>query len=317
MAGTFDRIIGHKRACEVLRRMKENDRLSHAFLFVGPDHVGKTTIARAFLSSFFEKGTGMPGTHPDMIEIVREQDEKTGKYKTVISVEQIRDLREQLSMTALHGGWKTILIEEAHLLHTGAANALLKTLEEPSGKTLFILRASTTASVPATIASRCQILRFHLVLQEEIIAALRKRGLDLEEAQQLALLSGGAPGRAIRLVEDSAFRAQIETAFASTMRLFEADLSDRLRLAKELIPKDETKQQDTLDHILHTWETVLRDMLLISLGCKTQAIGANGFALKKDRGYWQRVLEAIVDMRQQTLSSLNPLLALEHILLIE
>ncbi|HBK34282.1 TPA: hypothetical protein DEP34_02490 [Candidatus Uhrbacteria bacterium] len=317
MVGTFDRIIGHKRACEVLRRMKENDRLSHAFLFVGPDHVGKTTIARTLLSSFFEKGTGTHGTHPDMIEIVREQDVKTGKYKTVISVEQIRDLREQLSMTALCGGWKTILIEEAHLLHAGAANALLKTLEEPSGKTLFILCASTIASVPATIASRCQILRFHSVPKEEIIAALRKRGLDLEEAQQLAILSGGAPGRAIRLVEDSAFRAQIETAFASTMRLFDADLSDRLRLVQELLPKDELKRQDMLDHLLHTWETVLRDMLLVQLGCSPRMEGTKNSAFKKDRGYWQRVLEAIVEMRQQTLSSLNPLLALEHILLIE
>jgi DNA polymerase-3 subunit delta' len=316
MAGDFDRIIGHKRACEVLTRMKKNDRLSHAFLFVGPDHVGKTTVARAFLSSFFPRGSA-PGNHPDMLEIGRQQDEKTGKYKTVISVEQIRDLREGLSMTALCGGWKTVFIEEAQALHSAAANALLKTLEEPSGKTLFILRAPTMASVPATIASRCQILRFHFVPQEDIIAALRKRGLDKEEAKDIASLSGGAPGRAIRLIEDSAYRARMETAFASTMRLFEADLPERLRLSQELIPKDEARRQDILDDLLHTWESVLRDMLWMHLGQKAKTKETERILEKKDAGYWMRVLEAIVQMRQQSLSSLNPLLAIEHILLIE
>lgn len=298
--------------------MKENDRLSHAFLFVGPDHVGKATVARAFLSSFFSEGGGIPGMHPDMIEITREQDEKTGKYKTVISVDQMRDLCEQLSMTALCGGWKTVLIEEAYLLHSAAANALLKTLEEPPGKTLFVLCASTISSVPATIASRCQILRFHFVPREDIEQALRKRGLDKEEAQQLSALSGGVPGQAIRLVEDSAFRAQMETAFASTMQLFDADLATRFQLVQKLLPKEETQRQDHLDDLLHTWETVLRDMLLVSHGCQDQAIWTKeGITSNKDQGYWQRVLEAIVEMRQQTLVSLNPLLALEHILLIE
>src|SRR3989338_393110 len=112
--------------------MLAGETLPHALLFVGPKGAGKTSVAhqlgKALLGSL---------THPDFLTLERLVDEKTGKRKSQISVEQIRELNARLGLSSLGGGWKVVFIEEATALSMGAVNALLKTLEEPKGKVLF------------------------------------------------------------------------------------------------------------------------------------------------------------------------------------
>lgn len=295
----FSSIIGHDRVRSALSRMLDGGRLAHAFLFVGPEHVGKTATAEAFLRPLLNlPANGSLEAHPDFITLERSVDEKTGKEKTAISVEQVREACSRFSMTALSGGKKALFIEEADRLNAAAGNALLKTLEEPRGDAVIILRAPAVESVPATVASRCQVVRFHPVSTAMLVEALRRRGLDREEATTLAAQAFGCPGVAIRLVTDGAYRAEAETAVQSARQLLSASIATRLRTAGELLPKDEANKAAVASRMIDAWERLLRDRLLASLD-------------QEDVAPLRRLSEA----RQALGHNGNPQLALEHILL--
>ena len=197
------------------------------------------------------------------------------------------------------GGVKAVFIEDADDLDRGA-HTLLKTLEEPSGPALFILRASSTESMPATIASRCQVLRFAPSPLSEISSALEKRGLAKGEAEELAVLSGGRPGHALRLLKDGAFRAEMESAAASFASLPNASIPARLRAVADFLPKDEVNKTSVALERLDAWERLARTSLL-----------------KADR-HQERfitILEAIAAARSALLRNGNPQLALEYVAL--
>lgn len=278
-------IIGHEKIVEALRRQASNGRLAHAYLFVGPEGVGKTAVARGLL------GTREHDT------VVREQDAKTGKLKSAISVEQIRELRDRLSLTSFAGERKTAFIEEADWMNDAAANALLKTLEEPRGDTTIVLRAETLESVPATVASRCQVLRFHPVAEDVIARALLERGHDREEAARTARLSGGRPGVALRLVTDGAYRAERETATGAFDAVMSASLPRKLALIADLLPKTETDKATALAKILDAWEEAARAKMLTG-----------------DTRY-VRVLDRLREAREAAERNVSPQLALEHIVI--
>lgn len=282
-------IIGHEKIVEALRRQASNGRLAHAYLFVGPEGVGRTAVAEKFLGSFVP-----PGTHAT--KVARNLDEKTGKLKSV-TIEQVRDLTNHLSLTSFEGSRKTAFVEDADWLLGPAANALLKTLEEPRGDTTIVLRAETVESVPATVASRCQVLRFHAVPEATIAEALVGRGLDREEAAHVARLSGGRPGVAIRLVTDGAYRAERETATGAFGAIMSASLPKRLALIADLLPKAETDKGTALAKILDAWEEAARQKMLAG-----------------DARY-VRVLDRLRESREAADHNVTPQLALEHIVI--
>lgn len=286
----FSSIIGHQNVCSVLSRQIESGQMAHAYLFVGPEGVGKSAVTSEFIGTLVPSGT-------DATKVARNFDEKTEKLKSSISVEQIRELRERLSLTSFDGSKKMVFIEEADYLSDSAANALLKTLEEPRGDTCIILRAETVESVPETIASRCQILRFHLVSEKIIGDALRTRGLDQEETTKIATMSRGRPGVAIRLIRDGAYRAERETASATFQTIISSSLAKRLGLVASLLPKTETDKSTALEKILDTWEEVARDRMLAG---DTQ---------------FTPILDRIQESREAMEFNINPQLALEHVVI--
>lgn len=280
----LDRIIGHEKIVSVLRRQGENGRGAHAYLFVGPEGVGRTTVAEEMLGA-------------NVTKVIRNSDEKTGKMKSAISVDQIRELRDALSMTSFDGATKAVFIEEADWLNAAAANALLKTLEEPRGDTLIILRAPTVESVPATIASRCQVIRFNFVSADTIAASLVRRGLDKEEAAHLAKMSNGCPGIAIRLLTDGGYRAERETAASAFHAIMAASLPRRLALVAAMLPKTEADKATALERILDAWEEAARQKMLE---------GDARFIV---------VLDRLCESRDAMEHNVNPQLALEHIVI--
>ncbi len=311
----FSGLIGHANIQEVLLRMLKGETLPHALLFVGPEAVGKTTLAHQLVKSLL--GTS---NHPDFLTLERLVDEKTQKRKSQIIVDQVRELNARLGLTSLSGGWKVVFVEEASALSKGAVNALLKTLEEPKGNALFILRAGSIDELPATIVSRCQTLRFGPVSPALIVEGLMKMGFTREDANAAAAQSLGRPGRAIRFLKESSYQAELTTGLNQATAFFCASLPERLGQVMKLIPKSEIEKDEALQTIVDQWELVLRDLLLRQLGLAhlqvfptDQTMDDLAKALSSQQLI--RIFSRLDDVRSSIFFHINPHLSLEHIAL--
>ncbi len=194
--GTFDEVIGQPHVVQTLVNAISSKRIAHAFLFSGTRGVGKTTVARILAKSLnCEQGpTGMPcsvcascieitqGSSVDVIEI-------DGASNT--SVDDVREIRENVKFTPFRGQYRVYIIDEVHMLSNSAFNALLKTLEEPPAHVIFIFATTEIHKIPATILSRCQHYNFRRISKAEIAARLRlvaeRDGLQIEDRSLLAL----------------------------------------------------------------------------------------------------------------------------------
>lgn len=308
-------LVGHSLIRDFFAKAIEHNRLSHAYLFVGAHGIGKTTAAQWFAKQYVgDKGF----QHPDVHKICRLKDEKTGKMKSAVSIEQIRSLKQIMSMTSFIGGKKLAFIEDAEYLNASAANALLKTLEEPTKDTVLILRAAHQKQLPQTIVSRCQIIRFSRVPTLEIEEALRKKGCAKKDALQLAHLSAGLPGVAFSLFMDSQKRAEHDVAVSQIQELLSQSLAARIRLLQEFFGKSDALYKEKMINALDKWETVLRDVFLLSTGCDDLVIYQNekqhlqAVSNTKQTEHWLNVLETLKATRTRLLQNANPHLAMEH-----
>jgi len=269
----FSHIIGHEKAMHRFRTALTNDVFPHALLLVGRRHLGKKTIALASASALLE--TANPEQHPDFRLIERRHDEKTGKLKKSIPISEIRALREHLQMTSFLGGRKIAIIDEADTMSAEAANGLLKTLEEPSGRTHMFLIAHDLTKVPVTIRSRAALVPLSRVSDATLLEALKKCGADDETADQLTRFSAGRPGLALELGRN----ADMVHWYAEQESLWHAlrrePLHRRFSLLAELAPpkgdREETVQK--LRDVFTLWEALLQRELRRG---STQAAGVLG-----------------------------------------
>ncbi|MDY6851022.1 MAG: DNA polymerase III subunit delta' [Thermodesulfobacteriota bacterium] len=203
---SFGEVIGHEKPLNLLRTMLVNDRLPHALLFTGPAGVGKRTLAVALAQAVNCLGPNPSepcglcsacrkikrGVHPDFIEL-----EPDGRLRT-IKIERVRELRNKAAFRPYEGRTKVFIVREADRMGIEAANAMLKTLEEPPPDTLIILTSPEESGLLPTIVSRC--LRLNLApLPGAAIEnwLIRERSADAAQARLLASLSGGCLGRAM------------------------------------------------------------------------------------------------------------------------
>lgn len=198
----FAPIIGHDNAKRFIKKIINEGIPNHAYLFIGPDGVGKMLTARAFAASILSQvdaSAGIylrDGMHPDQLIIEKAEN------RTLISKEQItKDMEPWLALKPYRAGNRIAIIRDAQLLSLEAANALLKTLEEPPGHAIIIL-VSDQAEILETIISRCQIIRFNLLGEQQVEKFLIQTGLDMDKAERAAHLSQGSPGMALRLANE-------------------------------------------------------------------------------------------------------------------
>ena len=216
-APSFRRILGQERALNYLKTALKVGRLAHAYLFLGPEGVGKATTAKA-LAAALNCEAALPdgdacgacpscvrlaaGTHPDYLEIRPTSEGRQPQIK----IGQIREFRKLTAYPPVTGGWRVTLIKPAEALNDEAANALLKTLEEPPPQHLLVLTAGVEADLFPTIVSRCQKLAFAPLPAALVAQELVRQGLPQSQAVLLAALSGGSLGRALALDPDELLR---------------------------------------------------------------------------------------------------------------
>ncbi len=231
---SFNEIIGHKEALGFLKAAYESGRLAHAYLFLGPAGVGKARTARAFAQLLL---CGRPrgqaacracgscrkvaaGQHPDLKIL-----EPDGEF---IKIEAVREAGRFVGLKPYEGRRKVLILDPAHAMNEEAANALLKTLEEPAPSTVLILIAENIHRLPGTVVSRCQRVVFGALAPEDLMTLLVERhGVERPAAAALSRLCDGSAGEALRFYEDGVL-AQRDTL----LRLLSCDDSMKEALAQ-------------------------------------------------------------------------------------
>ncbi|MFA7745906.1 DNA polymerase III subunit gamma/tau [Salinicoccus roseus] len=209
---TFEDVVGQKHVTKTLRNAIIRNKESHAYLFSGPRGTGKTSIAKIFAKALNCRfgSEGEPCNECDICMSITE-----GSANDVIEidaasnngVDEIRNIREKVKYAPSEAMYKVYIIDEVHMLTTGAFNALLKTLEEPPGHAIFILATTEPHKIPATIISRCQRFDFKAIELEEIVERLeyvaQSESLEYEEdaMEYIARTSEGGMRDALSIMD--------------------------------------------------------------------------------------------------------------------
>jgi len=186
------RLFGHREAVEMLAAAYKAQKLPHALLFAGPQGIGKATLAFHLAHHLLKFPTAIAapetlatpdpasslfrqiatGAHPAILHLTRPLNDKTKTFKTMLTVDEVRKVSRFLSMTSHDGGYRVVIVDPADDMNANAANALLKNLEEPPARTMFILITHSPGRLLPTIRSRCQMVRLSPLDPDSLLAAL-------------------------------------------------------------------------------------------------------------------------------------------------
>jgi DNA polymerase-3 subunit delta' len=219
-------LVGHRHAEQALLEAYRSGRMHHGWILAGERGIGKATLAFRLARFLFAhpdpaspevaaaEDLSVPagqkdahwveiGAHPNLLHLQREWNDKDGRYRTVLSVASVRRITPFLGTTAGEGGWRVVIVDPADDMNPSAANAILKNLEEPPRRTLFLLIAKRRGELLPTILSRCRTLSLSPLTSDETLAAVREAAPGVvEEARDAKLavaLAGGSPRRFIEL----------------------------------------------------------------------------------------------------------------------
>ncbi|MFH1460816.1 MAG: hypothetical protein ABIF84_00100 [Patescibacteria group bacterium] len=327
-------IIGHQRILEFLNKSIKNQRLAHAYLFTGPAHLGKRAVAFEFIRMLVGQEIDK-AIHPDILIIEPEIVEKDGKEKELeIGIAQARKIQHQMSLFPYQADYKIALIDGAEKMTSEAGNCLLKTLEEPSGQAILILIAAHYQRLLPTIVSRCQLVNFLPVAEEEIELSLRGRrpkqsrtinhGIAAssrhkvgtprnDNLDKIIRLANGRPGLAIQYLENPELLEEENKNIVQLEKLLRAGLNERYQYVEQM-----AKNAPLARQILNYWLLWFRDLLLLSVGCSDLIIHSG--ISQYQRVYSLPKLKNIIQTIKKTNwllanSSINARLALEVLML--
>jgi len=253
-------------AWDALRRRRRDGNLPHALLVTAEPGYGAEALASAAVAAVACADPEGPcgrcdactrlaaGQHPDHRFVTLELNEDTGKLRKEIAVDQVRALIGELQQSSLMGGWKSAIIDPAEAMSHAAANALLKTLEEPPAATLLVLVTARPDRLPATLRSRCQVVTVPHPARDVARAWLEAQEPRNDWALWLAI-AGGAP-LAARELAASPFAPHRATVAQALLGLPEGR-GDPLRLANELGDQDPAA-------FVRWWESVVRDLIVLA-----------------------------------------------------
>lgn len=259
-------IIGHKKQLQFLEKSIKLNKLSHAYLFYGPQHIGKKAVALEFVKLLNCSATSDFGRlcgkclscqakiNPDLAII---EPEEQGKE---IKIAQIKKLQRELSLSPYQAKIKTAIVDEAEKMNSEAQNCFLKTLEEPQGETVLILIAEHPESLLPTILSRVEKIKFSVLPKKEVEKYLLSQKIELKKIQEIVLISDGKPGAAINLANDSEKITIQKQKIKEISRLSESDIAVRFQYAKTL-----SQNPQEVAEILDIWLRYFRNVFLAKI----------------------------------------------------
>ncbi|MBI3420748.1 MAG: AAA family ATPase [Candidatus Sungbacteria bacterium] len=248
-------ILGHKRQIAYLDRVMRRSRLAHAYLFFGPEHVGKLTIARTLAQAALCQNNKEKSLHTACGDCASCRSVEAGadprcivvdpasalaskkETRKEISIDDIRELKRLFAYGPEAGQWRVVIINEAERLSQEASNALLKILEEPGEKTLLVLASSAPDLLPSTIRSRTVALYFGLVADNILAAAIRenaKTATASADQNNLVSIACGRPGILLHMLADKEYRQRQQDACEQAGALLRAEMPEVFRLSAEL-----------------------------------------------------------------------------------
>lgn len=326
-------IIGQERALTLLKHGLESGGLTHAYLFAGPPHVGKMTLALNLAQALNCEADDRPclecdscqkidaGGHSDVQVIGLDYNEDEDAERKLIRNEQIDGILHDASLPPFEGRNKVFIIDGAELLSIGAANRLLKTLEEPEDNVTFILLAADENRLLQTIVSRCQRIELQpMSIAAETQALTEKLSIEPERARLLAGLSHGCPGWAVTAAGDPKIMEQRDSELDQIISVIKGNYEERFAYVFRLATGFTQNRQavyDTLDR----WQDWWHDMLLVKLDRaemitntdrREELVGMSGnYSLSSIREFIQSIASAGLQLKQ----NVNQRLALEVLML--
>jgi DNA polymerase-3 subunit delta' len=328
-------VIGQPKAVGFLQYSVESDRLAHAYLFVGPPHVGKSTLATNLAQALnCERGREpcgqcraceriAAGKHADVRIIGRVADAGSaeGDVKKEIGIGQIRELQQSAGLQPYEGKNRVFVIDGAEYLNEESANCLLKILEEPPPAVVIILLAVSDAGLFPTVVSRCQRVELFPVSAEIVERALREHwGVESDKARILSRLCQGGIGWAVSASLDERILQARSLRLAELQGLAGASLEQRFEFGANLAARF-SRNRDAVEEVLGLWMGWWRDLLLTKAGCGQFVVNvdheagltcqADDYALSEIRGFIEAIREALAQLEQNA----NPRLVLEVLML--
>lgn len=318
----FADILGHDRIVEVLRRSLRSGKTAHSYLFEGIPGSGRKKTALTLIQALF--CTALPddacgvcpscrriegGNHPDIHVIAPLPDKRD------ISIEQLREMQHVLSLRPYEAPRKACIIDPAERMSTGAANSLLKTLEEPPGNALIILLTENAGMLLPTVRSRCQLIRFAPLSPEHVASLLEQGGMPADTAALVAPMSGGSVQRALEL-DNEALVQRREAVLSRIAQLNINQIATVFDAAEELSGNREATLE-LLDMLL----SFFRDAVHLGAGSSDIVNRSNRGAIESiaARRSFPRnleLLERIHETRRDVQRNANSKLALDHLFMI-
>ncbi|GCE13263.1 DNA polymerase III subunit delta' [Tengunoibacter tsumagoiensis] len=323
-------IVGHEHSIDILRRTLAAQQVRHAYLFVGPQRIGKHRLAQQFAQALLCTGGPDPhrsptdpchqclscrkimhNNHPDVHVITKAVD------KQFITIDQVRELQSSAARRTLEGRRNIFLLPDAQDMNVQAANCLLKTLEEPEPEVVLLLTVPDAGLLLPTILSRVQQIPMHLLTAAQIrTALLREWDVDEQQANLISSLAAGRMGWAVQAVEDEEMLDERRTLLESLAKLPGMSKVQRFDFVQQL-GLDAEKARTLLELWLLWW----RDLVLTANGCLELTVNVDlrdllaRHAAKIGSAEAERVVRAILQTQEAIDQNVNVRVAMEVLLM--